>query len=101
MAHNNGGANLAWFITGVTLGTVATLLFASQTNEETRKYLREKATGGKEKLERSGKDALERGRELYDRGKELADEAVQILEKERKTVKRAPGADEATEVASG
>jgi gas vesicle protein len=101
MADNNGAANLAWFLTGITLGAVATLLFAPQTSAETREYLREKAAVGKEKLERSGKDALERGRELYDRGKELADEAVQSLEKDRKTVKRAPGADEATEVASG
>lgn len=100
MANNNGTANLAWFLTGIALGAAATLILAPQTGEETREYLRGKASVGGERLRSAGQEALERGRELYDRGKELADDAVSALETGQKTAKKVRNTDKAGEVTS-
>ena len=100
MADDNGAANLAWFLTGVALGAAAALLLAPQTGGETREYVRKKASDSRDKLERKGREALDRGREIYDRGKELADDAAEAIEKGREAIKKAGGA-EASETASG
>ena len=101
MANDNGAANLAWFLTGAALGAATALLLAPQTGDETREYLRKRASDGREQLGRSGREALDRGRELYDRGKELADDAAEIFEKGRDAVKKVRSGDEAKESAGG
>ena len=87
MAENNGSANLAWFLTGAILGATTTLLLAPQTGKKTRKYIRDRASDGKDNLERSGQEALKRGRELYNRGKELTNDAITSLETTRNAAK--------------
>ena len=101
MANDNGAANLAWFLTGAALGAATALLLAPRTGDETREYLRKRASDGREQLGRSGREALDRGRELYDRGKELADDAAEIFEKGRDAVKKVRSGDEAKESAAG
>lgn len=101
MANDNGAANLAWFLTGAALGAATALLIAPQTGDETRDLLRKRASEGRDQLNRTGRDALDRGRELYDRGKELADDAAEIFEKGREAVNKVRSDDETSEPASG
>ena len=82
------------------MGAATALLLAPQTGDETREYLRKRASDGREQLGRSGREALDRGRELYDRGKELADDATELFEKGRDAVKKVRGNEEASETAS-
>ena len=100
MANDNGAANLAWFLTGAALGAATALLLAPQTGDETRDYLRKRASEGREQMGRTGREALDRGRELYDRGKELADDASELFDKGREAVKKVRSGEEASETAS-
>jgi gas vesicle protein len=81
MAHDNDGSSLAWFLAGAAIGAAVALLYAPQPGSETRDALRRRATEERERLAKSGRDAMERGRELYERGKGLADEASERFEK--------------------
>jgi gas vesicle protein len=81
MAQENEGSSLAWFLAGAAIGAAVALLYAPQPGHETREALRRRALEERERLAKSGREAMERGRELYERGKGLADEASQRFEK--------------------
>jgi len=81
MAHDNDGSSLAWFLAGAAIGAAVALLYAPQPGHETREALRRRALEERERLAKSGREAMERGRDLYERGKGLADEASQRFEK--------------------
>jgi gas vesicle protein len=85
MAHDNDGSSLAWFLAGAAIGAAVALLYAPQPGRETRDALRRRAQDERERLAKSGREAMERGRELYERGKGLADEASQRFEKGKET----------------
>jgi gas vesicle protein len=81
MADNSG--RLLFFITGAAIGATVTLLFAPQTGEQTRRYLKKKARRGGEALSEAGRDALDKGHELYKKGKRVADDAAELFERGR------------------
>lgn len=81
MAHDNEGSSLAWFLAGAAIGAAAALLFAPKPGHETREAIRRRALEERDRLTRSGREAMDRGRELYERGKGLADDASQRFEK--------------------
>lgn len=81
MAHENDGSSVAWFLAGAAIGAAVALLYAPQPGRETREAIRRRALDERERLAKSGREAIERGRELYERGKGLADEASQRFEK--------------------
>jgi len=81
MAHDNDGSSLAWFLAGAAIGAAVALLYAPQPGRETREAIRRRALEERERLAKSGREAMERGRDLYERGKGLADEASQRFEK--------------------
>ncbi len=81
MAHDNDSNSMAWFLAGAAIGAAIALLYAPQPGRETREAIRKRALDERERLARSGREAMERGRDLYERGKGLADEASQRLEK--------------------
>jgi gas vesicle protein len=81
MAHDNDGSSMAWFLAGAAIGAAVALLYAPKPGYETREALRRRALEERERLAKSGREAMERGRDLYERGKGLADEASQRLEK--------------------
>ena len=81
MAQDNGGSNLAWFLAGAALGAAAALLYAPQPGHETREAIRRRALEERDRLAKTGREAVEKGRDLYERGKGLADEASVRFEK--------------------
>jgi len=60
MRNNNG---FFFFLLGVTVGVVATLLTAPYSGEDTRQYLRERLDEGREGAE----EAMEKGKEFVER----------------------------------
>jgi gas vesicle protein len=85
MAQDNDGNSLAWFLAGAAIGAAIALLYAPQPGRETRDAIRRRALEERDRLAKTGRDAMERGRELYERGKGLADEASQRFEKGKET----------------
>ncbi len=83
-----------WFLCGLALGTVSTLLFAPETGEATRRSLAEQ--GGRT-LNRSSREFLERGRELYEKGREIAEDAAEFFERSRKLPQDAAGLEKSNE----
>ncbi len=81
MAHDNDGSSLAWFLAGAAIGAAVALLYAPQPGNETREAIRRRALEERERLAKSGREAVDRGRDLYERGKGLADEASVRFEK--------------------
>ncbi len=86
MAEDHSDTSLAWFLAGAALGAAGALLLAPQSGSETREVLRRRTLEGRERLNKSGREAFEKGRELYDRGKEVAEDAAELFEQGRKVV---------------
>jgi gas vesicle protein len=75
-----------WFVAGAAVGAGVALLYAPQSGEDTRKYLRKKAEEAKEKVAEAGEDLAEKGRALYEKGAKVVEEAGELLERGRKWV---------------
>lgn len=75
-----------WFVAGAAVGAAVALLYAPQSGEETRKYLRKKAEQAKDKVAEAGEDLAEKGRALYEKGAKVVEEAGELLERGRKWV---------------
>jgi gas vesicle protein len=76
--------NVVWFIAGAAIGASLALLFAPQSGEETRSFIRKKAERGREFIDERGRDLADRGRDLFERGRKIADEAAELFEKGKK-----------------
>ena len=79
---------LAWFLAGAVIGASAALLLAPGSGEDTREYLGQAATEGKDAVTSSSREMMERGRDLYERGRQLAEDAAELFEHGRKLVQR-------------
>ncbi len=66
MADEN---KLTYFILGLGIGVGIGILFAPQSGEETRRYLRSKAGEGKDYLKQRGEALYESAEELVEKGK--------------------------------
>ena len=86
MEKDDNGAAIAWFLAGAATGAAIALLYAPKTGKDTRKYLNKTTREGREAVESSGKELMDRGKELYERGRKIADDAAELFERGRKLV---------------
>jgi gas vesicle protein len=86
MENDDSGAAIAWFLAGAATGAAIALLYAPKTGKDTRKYLNKTTREGREAVESSGKELMDRGKELYERGRKIADDAADLFERGRKLV---------------
>ena len=82
----DSGSSVAWFLAGAATGAAIALLYAPKTGKDTRKLLNRTSREGREAVESSGKELMERGKELYDRGRKIAEDAAELFERGRKLV---------------
>jgi len=75
-----------WFCAGAAVGAGVALLYAPQSGEETRKYLRKKAEGARDKVVEAGEGLVDKGRALYEKGAKVVEDAGNLLERGRKWV---------------
>jgi gas vesicle protein len=87
MAKDDSGTAFAWFVAGAATGAALALLYAPRTGKDTRKLLHRTTREGREAVEASGKELMDRGRDIYDRGRKIADDAADLLERGRKLVR--------------
>jgi gas vesicle protein len=80
-------SKLVWFFAGAAIGSAIALLYAPTSGDETRRRIGEAASRGRERLNESGRDLVEKGKEIFDRGRQMADEASELFESGRKLVK--------------
>jgi gas vesicle protein len=78
--------NFGWFLAGAVVGAAAALLLAPKSGAETRKYISDTTKDGREAMEESGRELMERGKDLYERGKKIAEDAGDLFERGRKLV---------------
>jgi gas vesicle protein len=83
MEDNN---KFGWFLAGAVVGAAVALLYAPKAGKDTRAYLGTSAKEGKDAMESSGQELMDRGKDLYDRGKQIAEDAAQLFERGRKLV---------------
>lgn len=86
MAKEDSGSSISWFLVGAAAGAALALLYAPKTGKDTRKLLHKTTREGRDAVESSGKELMDRGKELYDRGRKIADEAAELFERGRKLV---------------
>ncbi|MES1260455.1 MAG: YtxH domain-containing protein [Acidobacteriota bacterium] len=79
-------SKLGWFLAGAAAGATAALLLAPKSGEETRKYLGESSKEGRNAVEASGRELMDKGKDLYERGKQIAEDAADLFERGRKLV---------------
>jgi gas vesicle protein len=77
---------LGWLLAGAVIGASIALLYAPKSGKDTRKYLNRTTRDGRDAVEASGRELMDRGKELYDRGKQIAEDAADLFEKGRKLV---------------
>jgi gas vesicle protein len=84
--EKDSDSSIVWFIAGAVTGVAIAVLYAPQGGKETRRILHKTTQEGRDAVEASGKELMERGRDLYDRGRKIADEAAELFERGRKLV---------------
>jgi gas vesicle protein len=85
MAEDNSGKVL-WFVAGAAIGATIALLYAPQSGEETREYIRKKAGEGRDRLADVSDDLVGKGRDLYERGRRVADDAADLFERGKRAL---------------
>ncbi len=82
---------VVWFLMGAAIGAGVALLYAPQSGQDTRRYLRKKGENARdavvEKGQELGDDIVDRGRKIYQRGVAIAEDASELLERGRKLVR--------------
>jgi gas vesicle protein len=71
VASCNVTTKVTYFLAGLGVGAVVALLFAPKSGEETRKFLADKAEGGKDYLAAKGRELQKHAEEFVDKGKEV------------------------------
>ena len=66
------GSNVGYFLVGVGIGSLVSILCAPKSGEETRKYLAQKINEGSAYGQMKVQELSERADELVERGKEVA-----------------------------
>ncbi len=86
-AESQGSNRLAWFLVGAAIGVGDAVLFATRSGRDTRDYLSRRTHEGREAVEATGRDIVDRGRDFYDKGRELVEDAVDLFERGRKLMR--------------
>ncbi len=82
-----GSGRFAWFLTGALIGATVALLYAPKSGKDTRKYISDKATQGKDVISDSTMDVVDAGREMFERGRKLVEDAAELFDRGRKLVR--------------
>ena len=76
----NGGSKFSYFLAGIGIGAVLSLLFAPRSGEETREYLRKRAQEGLDAAKRRGGELRESADEYAEKGKEFVERQRESVE---------------------
>ena len=79
MGDDKGGSNIAFFLAGLGLGALAALLFAPRSGEETREYIAQKASEGKDYVATKGRELRRQAEELVEKGKDVVTQQKEQL----------------------
>jgi gas vesicle protein len=86
-AQGQATSNIAWFLTGAFIGAAAAVLYAPKSGKDTRQFIADKTTQGRDAVESTGTDIAEAGRDMFVRGRKLVDDAAELFDRGRKLVK--------------
>jgi len=81
--ENRGVDFLLGFITGALVGAAVALIFAPQSGEETREYLKEKVSGVKEKVEEFATEVKGKVSDLSTKAKGVPQKIKEVITKGR------------------
>jgi gas vesicle protein len=85
--ESQASTRVAWFLVGVAIGAGAAVLFAPRSGKDTRQYITRRTHEGREAVEATGRDIVDRGRDFYDKGRDLVEDAVDLFERGRKLMR--------------
>jgi len=83
----NSSNNYGWFAAGAILGAAIALLYAPKSGMDTRKLIGKKADEGREALNETSREFVDKSKDLYERGKQIAEEAAELFERGRQLVR--------------
>jgi gas vesicle protein len=83
----NNGNHYGWFAAGAILGASIALLFAPSSGKQTRHLIARKTDEGRDSLNETSKELMDKSRDLYDRGRKIAEEAADLFERGRQLVR--------------
>ena len=78
---------IAWFLVGVVVGATASMLYAPRSGKDTRDYIAQKGQAGRDAVESTGREIVDRGHDLYLKGRQAVDDASDLFERGRKLVR--------------
>jgi gas vesicle protein len=84
---SNAASNIGWFLTGAFIGAMVAVLYAPKSGTDTRKFLSDKVSQGKDAVADSSLSIVEASKDMFDRGRQLVDDAADLFERGRKLVK--------------
>lgn len=76
---DNGSSKFSYFLVGLGLGALLGILFAPKSGEETREYLIDKASEGKEFAQR-------KARELRQRAEDVVESSREALQRQKESI---------------
>ena len=86
------GSNVGYFLVGVGIGSLVSILCAPKSGEETRKYLAQKINEGSEYGQKKARELSELAEDLVERGKDVAAQTTkqitEAVDAGRKTYER-------------
>ena len=77
---------IAWFLVGVVIGATASILYAPKSGKDTRDFLAQKGQAGRDAVESTGREAIDKGHDIYLKGRQLVEDAADLFERGRKLV---------------
>ncbi len=78
---------IAWFLTGAVIGATIAVLYAPKSGKDTRKYLSDVTTHGRDAVTDTSKDIVDAGKEMFERGRKLVEDAADLFDRGKKLVK--------------
>jgi gas vesicle protein len=86
------GSNVGYFLVGVGIGSLVSIVCAPKSGEDTRKYLVQKINEGSAYGQTKAQELSERAQDLVERGKEVAaqtkDQIAEAVDAGRETYER-------------
>ena len=82
------GANtLGWFLTGAVIGAAIAMLYAPKSGKDTRQFIADTTTKGKDAVLESSQSAVDAGRDMFERGRKLVEDAADLFDRGRKLMR--------------
>jgi gas vesicle protein len=71
MSESNSGSSVAFFLAGAGIGAILALLFAPKSGKETREFISQRASEGREKVAAKGQEYRRQAEGYVDKAKDL------------------------------